>query len=76
MTDIILQTPVPMKNPLWKIPEHRDYAFVDLLREVCQRIDLEAKEHKIQFKGEDVVLGHLCLNLLSRGDQISIVGRS
>ena len=75
MTDIILQTPVPMRNPLWKIPEHRDYAFVDLLREVCNRINVEAKEYKVQFQGEDVILGKLCLNVLSRGDQVSIVSR-
>ena len=75
MTDIIVQTPVPMGNPLWKIPEDRDYAFVDLLREVCLKIKVEAREHKIQFEGEDVILGKLCLNLLSRGDQVSIVSR-
>lgn len=74
MTDIIVHAP-SLRNPIWSIPEDKDYAFVDLLREVCLKSGLEPKEYEVHYEGGIVPLGQLCLNHLVAGDTVNIVSR-
>lgn len=77
MIDIIVNTPEghPLRNPIWKVDAERDFAFVDLQREVCLKLGVDPTQYKIQFEGEDMQNGALCLNYLDQGDSVEVVER-
>lgn len=77
MIDIIVKTPEghPLRNPIWKVSADSDFAFVDLLREVCQKIEVDPREFKVRHEGTDMQNGALCLNFLDQGDTVELVER-
>jgi len=77
MIDIIVKTPegYTLRNPIWKVRSDSDFAFVDLLREVCQKIEVDPREFKVQLDGADMQNGALCLNFLDQGDTVELVER-
>jgi len=77
MIDIIVNTPEghTLRNPIWKVDSERDFAFVDLQREVCLKLGVDPAQYKIRFEGEDMHNGALCLNYLDQGDSVDVVER-
>ncbi len=77
MINIIVQGPEgsPLRNPIWEIGADADYAFVDLLREVCKAQGVDPTKYKVRHEGQDMQGGALCLNFLSRGDAVEVVER-
>ena len=77
MIDIIVNTPEghTLRNPIWKVNAELDFAFVDLLREICAKIDVDPQKYKVQFAGADMQGGALCLNFIDQGDTVELVER-
>ena len=77
MINIIVQGPEgsPLRNPIWEIGADADYAFVDLLREVCKSAGVKPEDYKVVHEGQQMAGGALCLNFLTRGDTVEILER-
>ena len=75
MINIIVNGPgdIRLPNPIWGIKEEADYAFVDLQREVCNKLGINPLYFKIQVDGKDMPGGALCLNHLTRGETVDVV---